>query len=264
MNLTDYLAGNGHGREARDLELQAMDDPLLGDALDGLLEVGGDHSAVIDRLKKRIAGDSATRSSRLLQILCSSAAVLLLGVGGVLFLLHPEPSTPASEKLSPLAATIPCTQPEQTKAAALQSPAPAVAAQVPVAMPPQTAFSGRSVNLQRTQPAATAIDTVVITGYKAMPRRAFTGSGPERKPLGDILREQLRVTPPPLPPGKNRLAASRPSSAPLTPDRPADPAIPPMMPGDREVPEFCDRFENDPSFSDPQPDDLQDDLHGGG
>lgn len=264
MNLTDYVAGNGRGREARDLELQAMNDPLLGDALDGLLEVGGDHSAAIDRLKKRIAGDSATRSSRLLQILCGSAAVLLLGVGGVLFLLQPGSSTPASEKLSPLAATIPDAEPEQTKAAALQSAAQAVAAQVSVAMPRQTAFGGRSVNSQRTQPAATAIDTVVITGYKAIPQTAFTGSGSERKPLGEILQKQLRVAPPPLPPDKNWLAESRPSSASLTPDRRPDPAVTPMTPGDREMPEFFDRFENDPPFCDPQPDDLPDDLYGGG
>lgn len=263
MNLTDYLASKGRGPEARDFELQAMHDPLLADALDGLLEVAGDHRAAIERLQKQIAAASKPRHRSLrLRIVCGSAAVLLLGAG-LLLLLRPAPTT-STVNLPTLAATIPVAQPEQTKVTLPQSETQTVAAQTPVAIPVQPAAATYSYKSQRTQSAAASIDTVRITGYKALPKTALTGSVSTRTQTGEVLRQQLGTEPPLPPPGKSRPAGPGPASHPLALAEPADAAVTRMPPADRVELEFCDRFETDLSFAGPQTDDLPDDLYGGG
>jgi hypothetical protein len=59
MTLDDYIKGERLGPEAHDLELEAMRDPFLGDALDGFDAVPGDHAAAIERLAGRIAGSAS-------------------------------------------------------------------------------------------------------------------------------------------------------------------------------------------------------------
>jgi hypothetical protein len=104
MRLNDYIRGARHGQEAHDLELEAMRDPLLGDALDGFDAVSGDHSAALERLAEKVQGatakgdataeiDSAARQQavrlrrRRIRSWSIAAAVLLVGViGGVLLL----------------------------------------------------------------------------------------------------------------------------------------------------------------------------------
>jgi len=54
VNLKDYIRGERHGAGAHDLELEAMRDPLLADALDGYNAVPGDHSTVLEGLEGRI------------------------------------------------------------------------------------------------------------------------------------------------------------------------------------------------------------------
>lgn len=260
MNLTDYIRSKGRGREARDYELVAMNDPLLGDALDGLLEVEGDHQAAIERLQKRIDGASLSRYSPSWRILCGTAAVLLFGAVGLLLLLRPAP--PLSGKLPPHAATSACTQPEQTKPNALPSTPLAVTVQTPVTGPVKPVSSIRSDRSQRTQPAATAIDPSPIKGYNTLQKAAFTGSISGQKPLGKNLREQVWVEPSPLPPGKSLPEKLRPTSRLLLPDQPADPVVSRMPPDDRV--EFGDRLDIGPSFPNPQPDDLLDGLCEGG
>jgi hypothetical protein len=90
----DYIHGARHGREAHDLELEAMRDPLLGDALDGFDAVPGDHSAALGRLAEGIRDSAAqgraaarSRSARLRERRVrgwsvAAAAVFLAGVVG--------------------------------------------------------------------------------------------------------------------------------------------------------------------------------------
>lgn len=55
MKPTDYIKGDRRGREAHDLELDAMRDPFLAEALEGLENTDGDHAAATDALGRRIA-----------------------------------------------------------------------------------------------------------------------------------------------------------------------------------------------------------------
>jgi hypothetical protein len=94
LKTNDYIHGARHGREAHDLELEAMRDPLLGDALDGFDAVPGDHSAALARLAKGIHGSATqgraaarSRSARLRERRVrgwsvAAAAVFLAGVVG--------------------------------------------------------------------------------------------------------------------------------------------------------------------------------------
>lgn len=100
MKLAGYIKGRRQGEETHRIELDAMTDPLLGDALDGFDEVPGDHSAAIDRLADRIRLSSSTgraarrakashlRERRVRGWSVAAAAVLVAGViGGGVFLL---------------------------------------------------------------------------------------------------------------------------------------------------------------------------------
>lgn len=261
MNLTDYIRSKGRGREARDLELQAMNDPLLDDALDGFLAVVGDHLGAIDRLQKRIAGVSAPhRPSLSLRILCGAAAVFLFGVAGILLLLHPASPALPSAQLPPLAATIPVTQPEEAKVTALvKQPGTTIAAtQTPTVSP------DRPANPQLAEPAPHPIDTLVIAGFNVCRKAEFTGASPARKPLAEILQEQLRVPPLPLPPDKSWPTGPLPASHPLAADYPADPATHEAPAFEPEFEEFCDRFDVRGQDLDPRSGDLPDDHYGGG
>jgi hypothetical protein len=106
MNLNDYIHGARNGRAAHDLELEAMHDPLLADALDGFDAVAGDHTAALERIAARV-GDSASggrasaraRASRLHERRTrgwsvAAAAVFLAGVvGGAAWLMQDDAST---------------------------------------------------------------------------------------------------------------------------------------------------------------------------
>jgi hypothetical protein len=59
VKINDYIQGARHGVEAHDAELEAMLDPLVGDALDGFDAVAGDHSAALTRLAGKISSSAA-------------------------------------------------------------------------------------------------------------------------------------------------------------------------------------------------------------
>lgn len=92
--MNDYIRGERHGRGAHDIELDAMRDPLLGEALDGFDAVRGDHSAALERLSERVRSSAEggraaarARSSRLRERRvrgwsAAVAAVFLAGVVG--------------------------------------------------------------------------------------------------------------------------------------------------------------------------------------
>ena len=79
--IREYARGDRRGKEANRLERQAVSDPFLHEALEGYREVGGDLSADIDRLGRRIAR-RAGRAARLrrIAVAAASAAVVLAGV----------------------------------------------------------------------------------------------------------------------------------------------------------------------------------------
>jgi hypothetical protein len=68
VNLNDYIQGTRHGAGAHDLELEAMRDPLLADALDGYNAVAGDHAGALGSLAGRVrhsaTGGRASARSR--------------------------------------------------------------------------------------------------------------------------------------------------------------------------------------------------------
>ena len=80
-DIREYARGDRRGKEANRLERQAVSDPFLHEALEGYREVGGDLSADIDRLGRRIAR-RAGRAARLrrIAVAAASAAVVLAGV----------------------------------------------------------------------------------------------------------------------------------------------------------------------------------------
>ncbi len=84
MNLTDYIKGRRHGREAHRIERETMRDPLLQDAIDGFDAVPGDHEEVLRRLRKRLEAKVQPRkrqSSRNFYRIAVAAAFV-----GVLFM----------------------------------------------------------------------------------------------------------------------------------------------------------------------------------
>ncbi|MCD8101152.1 MAG: von Willebrand factor type A domain-containing protein [Alistipes sp.] len=55
MKLNDYIRGRRKGSEARRIELEALGDPFLRDALEGYDLVEGDHAEALGRLSERIS-----------------------------------------------------------------------------------------------------------------------------------------------------------------------------------------------------------------
>jgi hypothetical protein len=101
MKLHNYIKGARHGRDAHDLEADAMSDRLLGDALDGYDAVPGDHTAALERLEGAIRGSAAggrasarARASRLRErrirgwSVAVAAVCLVVMAGGGVWLLH--------------------------------------------------------------------------------------------------------------------------------------------------------------------------------
>ena len=91
MNLRDYISGKREGKEANRLEQDALNKPLLHDAIDGYDAVQDDHLSALDSLEaaldKRIRKQKSQRfvNRRVLAIAASIA--LLIGIGS-LFLIQ--------------------------------------------------------------------------------------------------------------------------------------------------------------------------------
>lgn len=91
MNLRDYISGKREGKEANRLEQDALNNPLLHDAIDGYDAVSDDHLSALDSLEvaldKRISKQKNRPfiSRRVLAIAASIA--LLIGIGS-LFLIR--------------------------------------------------------------------------------------------------------------------------------------------------------------------------------
>lgn len=106
MKPTDYIKGGRRGREAHDLELEAMRDPFLSDALEGMEAVEGDHADAAAQLERRIAARTAVESTsetasarrrrNTWRAFAAAAAVLVAATAGFLTLRH-TPVPPGGE-----------------------------------------------------------------------------------------------------------------------------------------------------------------------
>ncbi len=104
MKFLDYIKGSRKGKEAQRIELEAMRDPLLGDAVEGYDRVPGDHDAALERLRARIAERSAAESRPAAQIpsgnrrralrnwSIAAAVVLICLTTGALMILLKDPA----------------------------------------------------------------------------------------------------------------------------------------------------------------------------
>jgi hypothetical protein len=80
MNLRRYIQGKREGKEAHRIELEAMKDPFLSEALEGYDRIDADHIKSIDKLQQNLRRRFEI-SSRISLKKWSIAAVILLCVG---------------------------------------------------------------------------------------------------------------------------------------------------------------------------------------
>lgn len=84
MQLKDYIKGNKHGKEANRLEREAMNDPFLQDAFDGLNSVAGDHAKIIEEIEEKFTRPAVVHKpkKKSLYYWTAAASVLLfIGIG---------------------------------------------------------------------------------------------------------------------------------------------------------------------------------------
>lgn len=85
MNFLQYIQGSRKGRAAHDLELEAMRDPFMSDAIDGVDNVRENHIKVIEKLQRQITAKSKAQPNHLKA--WSIAAAILVAVGASTFFL---------------------------------------------------------------------------------------------------------------------------------------------------------------------------------
>ncbi len=90
MKLTDYIQGPRKGKNAHRIELEAMRDPFLSDAIEGFNSVEGDHIQRIHAMQKRIKGSSKVNYRRIVSI--AAGLLVLISIGGYFFLKENKPS----------------------------------------------------------------------------------------------------------------------------------------------------------------------------
>ncbi len=95
MSIFDYIKGNKKGKQARDMELDALRDPFLSDAIEGFDSVKGEHPEAIGKLKGKIHQRSTLhlkqrdRSRRTWVSVAAVALVLMIG-GGIYLFEYPQ------------------------------------------------------------------------------------------------------------------------------------------------------------------------------
>lgn len=81
MNILDYIKGNRRGKHARKIELEAMQDPFLSDAIEGFDSVKGDHANKIAQMQAKIsARSSSSKSKKYLGLRIAAAAIVVIGL----------------------------------------------------------------------------------------------------------------------------------------------------------------------------------------
>ena len=105
MRLKDYIQSNKRGKEANQLEREALNDPFMQDALDGFDTVTGNHVEIIEQLEKKYTKSSvAPQTNRRVFLYRSIAAsiLLLIGFGTYLFLEGNKDDIPVIAKVQPI------------------------------------------------------------------------------------------------------------------------------------------------------------------
>lgn len=80
--LSDYFRGDGRGHEANGLEREALTDPFLYEAMEGLSSVEGGHEKILNELNARLRENVERKNHRMPYYRWMVAASLLL-IGGV-------------------------------------------------------------------------------------------------------------------------------------------------------------------------------------
>lgn len=83
MKLQQYIKGVRSGAVARDIEMEAMKDGFLSDALDGYTACSGDHMKDVADLEKEIVSSSFQRSR--VWIFVAVAVAIVVIAAGVLY-----------------------------------------------------------------------------------------------------------------------------------------------------------------------------------
>jgi len=83
VKLSDYIQGKRHGKEANQLEREAMNDPFLQDAIDGYDSIDGNHLETIEKLNRQIQHklNKKPAKHRLLIVSIAASLTLLIGIG---------------------------------------------------------------------------------------------------------------------------------------------------------------------------------------
>jgi len=78
MNFLNYIKGLRKGKEAHRIELDAMYDPFLDEAIEGYNSVKGDHAKRIAKMQGRISRRTSASKTKLFMSIASAAAVVLV------------------------------------------------------------------------------------------------------------------------------------------------------------------------------------------
>ncbi len=98
MSLKDYIQGKRHGKEANQLEREAMNDPFLQDAIEGFDSVQGNHLDIIEQLEHKIEKKRSQKNFYIRYAVLSTAAMLALVLGISVFFRPSEIPSPIAKK----------------------------------------------------------------------------------------------------------------------------------------------------------------------
>ncbi|MEN9919200.1 MAG: hypothetical protein RL662_1636 [Bacteroidota bacterium] len=91
MRFIDYIKGLRKGKEAHRIELDAMNDPFLADAIEGYNSVAGDHAQRIVQMKAHIfARTTSGKKTHGAWKITIAASVLIASLGGYFALMNHE------------------------------------------------------------------------------------------------------------------------------------------------------------------------------
>ena len=82
MKLLDYIKGNRKGKDAHHIERQAMEDPFLADALEGLDSIEGNHTKQIEALQKQLTKKLQPKTYYFRTLSIAASILICVSIGG--------------------------------------------------------------------------------------------------------------------------------------------------------------------------------------